>query len=321
MTDAPKHYTIDRPDLTREGKVYIWYADGSLPEFTSSDKAIEAAQRHADAVVADSPELAEARAQIAALKAEVSRLVGALELAGERIVQHVTERDAALAEVVAVSAAADSARADAKRRMLACRELYAGNRSYRAITAAFKAAFGNDADEEPVAPATTDVQEVERVMTATDPSADEEVAWKVAIALACASNLRWGFYARGYPGINSEHGPIPPVPWDADAYLDDCARRGVEPGQMPSLFGVSSGVSWSVDYADGIHVVFHLVGGPAGVHAVWFDRGDRLVFFNDPRSAARSVHPREIVGTIHCLATAAKRSMEIGKKFFQEVGA
>lgn len=153
-------------------------------------------------------------------------------------------------------------------------------------------------------------------------------AWAVASALAAETGLGWGLRALGIdvrcskPSCNAFKwvdgrcawcGTKPrPVlgPWDADAYLADCARRQAEPGPLPSLFGVSSGVSWSVDYADGIHVVFYLVGGPAGAHAMWFDRGDRLVFFNDPRSAARSVHPREIVGTIHCLATAAKRATE-----------
>lgn len=41
--------------------------------------------------------------------------------------------------------------------------------------------------------------------------------------------------------------PVPvPDPLDVEAYLADCARRGVEPGPLPALSWEGEGVRWSV---------------------------------------------------------------------------
>ncbi|MGL4809237.1 MAG: hypothetical protein ACRC4O_10880 [Giesbergeria sp.] len=82
-------------------------------------------------------------------------------------------------------------------------------------------------------------------MTAPDPR-----AWRVAIALALAlpEPPDWALWAAGRmrssPGRAADTA-IPPAPWDAAAYLADCARRGVEPGPLPSQHGrTASGLRW-----------------------------------------------------------------------------
>ncbi len=96
-------------------------------------------------------------------------------------------------------------------------------------------------------------------------------AWRVAAALALACGLDWGRWARSRrPNPNCDlcwgrggerDGDVPdqwypceclrPVadPFNVDAYLADCARRGVEPGPLPSLeyWDASTGVFFRVN--------------------------------------------------------------------------
>ncbi len=95
-------------------------------------------------------------------------------------------------------------------------------------------------------------------------------AWRVAAALALACNLDWGRWARSRrPNPNCDlcwgrggerDGDVPdqwysceclrhvPDPSDAAAYLADCARRGVEPGPLPSLeYRPDAGLWWAVE--------------------------------------------------------------------------
>lgn len=102
-------------------------------------------------------------------------------------------------------------------------------------------------------------------------------AWRVAAALALACGLDWGRWARSRrPNPNCDlcwgrggerDGDVPdqwypceclrpvPDPSDGAAYLADCARRGVEPGPLPSLSWASEdkrAVRWGVECrADG----------------------------------------------------------------------
>lgn len=93
-------------------------------------------------------------------------------------------------------------------------------------------------------------------------------AWRVAAALALACGLDWGRWARSRrPNPNCDlcwgrggerDGDVPdqwypceclrPVadPFNVDAYLADCARRGVEPGPLPSLEYATREVAWVV---------------------------------------------------------------------------
>lgn len=100
--------------------------------------------------------------------------------------------------------------------------------------------------------------------------------WEIAAALAAKCGLDWGRWALGLTAhegkcghcIHKAHSgmcsgrnggtayPCPcfhgcttgPVaePWDAEAYKADCARRGVEPGPLPSLRYRGNGVRWRV---------------------------------------------------------------------------
>lgn len=103
-------------------------------------------------------------------------------------------------------------------------------------------------------------------------------AWAVAAALAAESGLDWAAWARGEtiippclycgePAVGTDEDgeqtcgdecsavltaddfcavtPVP-APWDADAYRADAARRGVEPGPMPSLEYDDGRTRWSV---------------------------------------------------------------------------
>lgn len=122
-------------------------------------------------------------------------------------------------------------------------------------------------------------------------------AWRVAAALALACKLDWGRWAAGL-GVLAEQksaaysaewrrcrslgysadladaqaeaamdavdGPVPVAdPSDVDAYLADCARRGVEPGPLPSL-------SWtSEDGRAGWEVTEDVVRVSAGWFGFW----------------------------------------------------
>ena len=122
-------------------------------------------------------------------------------------------------------------------------------------------------------------------------------AWRVAAALALACKLDWGRWAAGL-GVLAEQksaaysaewrrcrslgysadladaqaeaamdavdGPVPVAdPSDVDAYLADCARRGVEPGPLPSLEYTTRHVAWvvTVDVDGTIDYVAVRVGG------------------------------------------------------------
>ena len=155
-------------------------------------------------------------------------------------------------------------------------------------------------------------------------------AWAVATALAGESGLGWGRWANGSSDLEERRGlayaeevkrchavgysneladafaeaasdevePLPPVPapWDADAYRADAARRGVEPGPMPSLHGRTvNGLDWCV-FDNAIEFRSGTV--------KWFMRGDEL-------QVTHTVVPitREQWVEIGILATAAKRAM------------
>ena len=93
----------------------------------------------------------------------------------------------------------------------------------------------------------------------------------------------------------ADHVPVP-APWDADAYRADCARRGVEPGPLPSLHGRTvNGLDWCV-FDNAIEFRSGTV--------KWFMRGDEL-------QVTHTVVPitREQWVEIGILATAAKRAM------------
>ncbi|MBK8129125.1 MAG: hypothetical protein IPK53_09365 [bacterium] len=84
-------------------------------------------------------------------------------------------------------------------------------------------------------------------------------AWRVAAALALACNLDWGRWVAGRDGWCGRRTcppdldgqcrcASPPVadPSDVDAYLADCARRGVEPGPLPAREYATGEVAWVV---------------------------------------------------------------------------
>ena len=157
-------------------------------------------------------------------------------------------------------------------------------------------------------------------------------AWRVATALAGEAGLDWAAWARGESAVTCPvcdgHGgenygvdsspcgccdaegvvtlnrarefaafvDADPVPWDADAYRADVARRGVEPGPMPSLHGRTvNGLDWCV-FDNAIEFRSGTV--------KWFMRGDEL-------QVTHTVVPitREQWVEIGILATAAKRAM------------
>ncbi len=86
-------------------------------------------------------------------------------------------------------------------------------------------------------------------------------AWRVAAALALACGLDWGRWVAGRDGWCGRRtcppdldgqcrcaSPPVPDPSDAAAYLADCARRGVEPGPLPSLeYRPGAGLWWAVE--------------------------------------------------------------------------
>lgn len=121
-------------------------------------------------------------------------------------------------------------------------------------------------------------------------------AWRVAAALALACGLDWGRWAAGltadvrmvpfryddgFPVCEGwclwpDDGACPlyvseaearahavPDPSDGAAYLADCARRGVEPGPLPSLEYTTRHVAWvvTVDVDGTIDYVAVRVGG------------------------------------------------------------
>lgn len=104
----------------------------------------------------------------------------------------------------------------------------------------------------------------------------------IAARLALACGLDWGrcrHEARSQRGITDgvrcslvvghsgghvgKHGAMWPAdsapvpdPLDADAYLADCRRRGVEPGPLPALSWAGGEVSWGVD--DERHIAIYV---------------------------------------------------------------
>lgn len=144
-------------------------------------------------------------------------------------------------------------------------------------------------------------------------------AWAVARELAAESGLDWGLAATGRTRECAQGFCLPdefcgdfstsdiddgwlaffaplPAPWDADAYRADAARRGVEPGPMPSLHGRTvNGLDWCV-FDNAIEFRSGTV--------KWFMRGDEL-------QVTHTVVPitREQWVEIGILATAAKRAM------------
>lgn len=165
-------------------------------------------------------------------------------------------------------------------------------------------------------------------------------AWKIAAALAAKSGLDWGRWASGHPSprileataSEIEHAkwalamhdrgeynvtpttarwlaeyraltPTPvPDPSDVEAYKADCARRGVEPGPLPSLSGVTpSGLRWG---AQGHRVAFF--GEQPGALAVWLAKGDRIVLFGELGVIAM---PRATAIEIGEMARVAREAM------------
>ena len=96
-----------------------------------------------------------------------------------------------------------------------------------------------------------------------------------------------------------------PAPWDADAYRADCARRGVEPGSMPSLeYDNPTGYGWCV-----VSWALNSGGQRMFVQMLWCGRllctwtPDALQFVDD--GCCHREHAAVFVGW----ATAAKRAM------------
>lgn len=168
--------------------------------------------------------------------------------------------------------------------------------------------------------------------------APNSTAWAVATALAYESGLDWAAWARGetsYVGVcpccsreylarththcppcfegtsfdtdirlRTKCTPVP-APWDTDAYRADCARRGVEPGPLPSLSWTGEdGFGWEVSEHGDIDFMWC---GEA--IAGWGSRLDMIEFYTDDDGRARVEYPREVVARIVTLATAAKRAM------------
>lgn len=92
--------------------------------------------------------------------------------------------------------------------------------------------------------------------------------WRIAAALAAATNLDWGRWARGeteprsgWPSNTCKQGEacggcpecrfprVAPSSWAAaaDEYRADCKRRGVEPGPMPALSFCGDREAWHVE--------------------------------------------------------------------------
>lgn len=99
-----------------------------------------------------------------------------------------------------------------------------------------------------------------------------------------------------------------PAPWDADAYRADCARRGVEPGSMPSLeYDNPTGYGWCV-----VSWALNSGGQRMFVQMLWCGRllctwtPDALQFVDD--GCCHREHAAVFVGW----ATAAARSMGVG---------
>lgn len=134
--------------------------------------------------------------------------------------------------------------------------------------------------------------------------------WSVAAAIALLSGLDWGFAASGRtrecaPGFclpaefcgDGSPGDIsdgwdaffaPINPSDAEAYLRDCARRGVEPGPLPSLSWTGPDlIGWSVsETSEGVRVAFTFRGHPM---FVWHAIDDSLRFVDGLHSMTRSM--------------------------------
>lgn len=112
------------------------------------------------------------------------------------------------------------------------------------------------------------------------------------------------------PTMRPNGSPTPvPAPWDVPAYLADCARRGVEPGPLPSLEWTGpDGFGWKVCTSEGgsPYVEFTWCGDDV---ASWVSMFDEVEFYTDEDGRARVSFSREFVGRIVTLATAAAKAM------------
>ena len=183
------------------------------------------------------------------------------------------------------------------------------------------------------------VETMSKDKTHGNASADDEVAWKVAIALAGDDD--WARWASGQNAADAHREelraklerdaiaagssetwaarearnwtngarivPTPvPAPWDVDADLADCARRQVEPGPLPSLeyhAPRERGLGWKVQPSKArILVLFTFDGGTV---ATWASDHDGIRFTPDGMWQARDLVARIVDG-----ASAAKRAME-----------
>lgn len=179
-----------------------------------------------------------------------------------------------------------------------------------------------------------------------DPSTSDEVAWKVAIALALAlpKPPGWARWAAGWTAADTHREelrarieresiaagasetwaareashaardariePVPvPAPWDVDAYLADCELRKVDPGPPPSLSWTEpDGFGWEVKMFDGLSLYVEF----------WWDfawDGQTVAsWMPAPDVLAWNIAdpevPRDVVARIVECATAAKRAME-----------
>lgn len=112
------------------------------------------------------------------------------------------------------------------------------------------------------------------------------------------------------PTMRADGTPIPvPAPWDVDAYLADCARRGVEPGPLPSLSWTGEdGFGWEVHgnrsciYVEFIRRIDH-----GGELAGWSSERDRIHWYVGDDDFISL--PRALVGRIYTAASAAAKAM------------
>lgn len=123
--------------------------------------------------------------------------------------------------------------------------------------------------------------------------------WSVAAAIALLSGrwgIDWAHWAYGLDRSSAverdgiDHGNSTPVPdpSDAEAYLRDCARRGVEPGPLPSLSWTGPDlIGWSVsETSEGVRVAFTFRGHPM---FVWHAIDDSFRFVDGLHSMTRSM--------------------------------
>lgn len=127
--------------------------------------------------------------------------------------------------------------------------------------------------------------------------------------IAC-QNAAWLYPLMRPDGWLIDPAPVP-APWDADAYQADCARRGVEPGPLPSLSWTGpDGFGWEVTEIDGVLVCVAFTQGDNSI-AWWVPNRPHAVRSCDMITwdGADPDVPLALVARIVNLATAAKRAM------------